>query len=69
MIRSTAMTIGAIPCVVIAAVGFTWSITGRDAGSYTTWLGGAAVAGLSGGGAVYLVGRAHEAARHERKPR
>jgi hypothetical protein len=69
MIRSTAMTVGAAACMVVAAGGFAWSISGRDAGSFGTWLGGAAIAGLSGGGAVYLVGRSHEAARNERRTR
>ncbi|MGI5247795.1 hypothetical protein ACQEVU_58390 [Dactylosporangium sp. CA-139066] len=67
MIRSTAMTAGAALFMAVAAAGFAWSIAGLDGGRHATWIGGATIAGFAAAGSVYLIGRAHEAARTERR--
>jgi len=53
----------------VCAVGFAGSVTGRHTGDYLWWVCGAAVASLAAAGALYLLGRSHEAARIERNPR
>lgn len=55
-----------LTCVCLTAIAGSW--TGRQTGDTSWWLGGAVVAGFSAAGSVYLLGRAHEAARTERNP-
>jgi hypothetical protein len=51
-----------IGAVVVAAVGYRLGMRGP-------WVFGSVGAGLNAFGGAYLLGRAHEAARHERRSR
>lgn len=66
MTRSTVKTVVAAAAMVAAGVAMAVSLAGFDRADTSTWLGGCAVAGCAGAYSLYQLGRAHEAARHER---
>lgn len=69
MTRSTAMTVVAGTCMAVAAAAVAYSIAALDDGNRGGWIGACAVSGSVTTAGLYLLGRAHEAARHERSTR
>jgi membrane protein DedA with SNARE-associated domain len=59
----------AVSLMVVCLAALGGSATGRRTGDIGWWIGGATVGGFAGAGSLYLLGRAHEAARTERNPR
>lgn len=59
----------AVSLMVVCLAALGGSATGRRTGDIGWWFGGAVVAGFTGAGSLYLLGRSHEAARHEGNPR
>ncbi len=64
-----AMTSAAAVCMTVWVGGLTVAAAGVALDQRTAWMYGSLTAGLASFGGAYLLGRAHEAARHERTPR
>lgn len=69
MTRSTTMTAAGAALITTAGLAFAKAIDALNDGQHGTWRAACVVAGCAATYGIYQLGRAHEAARHERNRR